>query len=63
MSLVLTGDLDDIENEVATALFIVYRYRNNFFHGEKWSYEFEEYRKDFSTTNQILIKSIEVDSR
>ena len=62
-SRVLAGELDDIENQVATALFIVYRYRNNFFHGEKWTYEFEGQLENFSTANQILMEAIEIDSR
>lgn len=62
VSNVLSGELDDIEDEMATALFVVYRLRNNFFHGEKWSYGFRNQFGNFRVANRILMKGIDIDS-
>lgn len=42
--------------EVATALMIiVYRLRNNLFHGNKWNDGIHDQRENFRTANQILM--------
>jgi hypothetical protein len=53
---VLKGELDGVNNIVSALLLIVYRLRNNLFHGEKNPYKlnFQEY--NFKVANQILAK-------
>jgi hypothetical protein len=42
--------------EIATALMIiVYRLRNNLFHGNKWNDGIHDQRENFRTANQILM--------
>lgn len=56
---VLRGEETDYQ-EVATALLlIVYRFRNNLFHGEKWLYGIQGQFDNFVQANRILIKSME----
>ena len=47
--------------EVATViLIIVYRIRNNLFHGEKWSYGLQGQLNNFKHANEALMKAIEL---
>ena len=49
---------------VATAiLIIVYRIRNNLFHGEKWSYGLRGQLENFNHANAALMKAIELQGR
>jgi hypothetical protein len=41
-------------------LIIVFRFRNNLFHGEKWVYELREQDQNFSHANAILVRAIEL---
>jgi hypothetical protein len=46
---------------IATALLIiVFRYRNNLFHGEKWAYELREQQQNFFHANAILMRALEL---
>ena len=45
---------------VAALLIIVFRLRNNFFHGSKWGYDFEEQTKNFRFANSILMKALDI---
>ena len=52
---------DTDPEKVTTALFIiVYRFRNNLFHGVKWSYELRGQLKNFNHANMVLMKGIEL---
>ena len=53
---------EDVEpREIAAAvLIIVYRYRNNLFHGVKWSYALQGQFQNFSHANIALIQAIEL---
>lgn len=53
---------DAVENfEIAAALLIiVYRFRNNLFHGEKWAYELQGQLENFNHANAILMRGIEL---
>jgi hypothetical protein len=57
---VLSGKSDDPRTVAAAVLIIVFRYRNNFFHGEKWVYELREQDQNFAHANAILIRAIEL---
>jgi hypothetical protein len=45
---------DDAEI-LSAALIIVYRLRNNFFHGVKWTYGIRDQLKNFRNANDILM--------
>lgn len=44
---------------VAAVLIIVYRFRNNLFHGEKWEYQLEGQLENFRQANSVLVQAIE----
>jgi hypothetical protein len=56
---VLDGTEDEASNRLSAALIIIYRYRNNLFHGEKWEYELEDQLGNFNAANAILMKALE----
>lgn len=57
---VLSGQ-DSASDSIASALLIiVYRYRNNLFHGEKWAYQLQEQEQNFSHANEVLMHAIEL---
>lgn len=58
---VLTNQTDEISEIVTALLFIIYRYRNNYFHGIKWAYNFEGQLENFQISNELLIKLLELD--
>ncbi len=41
-------------DKLAACLIIVYRYRNNYFHGIKWATEFRDQQKNFEESNKLL---------
>ena len=48
-------------SEIAAAvLIIVFRFRNNLFHGEKWEYRLHGQLENFNHANAILMHSIEL---
>ena len=55
--------LDGFDNDPAAcvrALFIlVYRYRNNLFHGEKWQYGLQDQLGNFTMANGLLMMALE----
>ena len=40
--------------KLAACLIIVFRYRNNYFHGIKWATEFRGQQKNFERSNKLL---------
>lgn len=44
-------------------LTIVFRYRNNLFHGLKWAYGLRDQRENFKVANRILINTAEMTGR
>jgi hypothetical protein len=56
---VLDGTDNDPQNTAAAVLIIVYRYRNNLFHGVKWGYELAGQIGNFTNANNVLIKVLE----
>ncbi len=41
-------------------IIIVYRLRNNLFHGEKWSYYFKDQLGNFTHASTILMRTVEL---
>lgn len=55
---VLNGTNDDPADSVAVTLIIVYRLRNNLFHGIKWAYGIQGQRQNFEQANNALMAAI-----
>lgn len=56
---VLSGSDIDAKRRLATALIIVFRYRNNLFHGLKWQYELAGQLGNFNAANAVLMKALD----
>jgi hypothetical protein len=56
---VLDGSDNDPQHRLATALIIVFRYRNNLFHGLKWQYELSGQLANFNAANAALMKALD----
>ncbi len=56
---VLNGSDNDPAHRIATSLIIVFRYRNNLFHGLKWQYELAGQLDNFNAANAILMKTLD----
>jgi len=57
---VLKGERNNLQDIVTALLIIVFRYRNNFFHGMKWAYDFRGQLNNFTMANELLMKVMEV---
>lgn len=57
---VLTGQAANLDDRIIALLLIVYRLRNNLFHGEKWSYGIAEQEGNFLNANQVLIGALQI---
>lgn len=53
---VLSGALTDNQSVIKALLIIVFRLRNNFLHGEKWAYGFQDQLLNFKHANDVLMK-------
>ena len=51
---VLKGEIDDIEKVVRSLLAIIFRLRNNFFHGKKWVYQLQDQVDNFRMANGLI---------
>lgn len=60
VSAVLKGENTDIAEIVTAILTIVYRYKNNLFHGMKWIYNLKGQTENFNKANRILARAIEI---
>lgn len=60
---VLLGNLTRPWERLAGALLIVYRYRNNLFHGPKWEYDIQGQQSNFETATALLIEVLEMKGR
>ncbi|MGI6855160.1 hypothetical protein [Mesorhizobium sp. 1B3] len=56
---VLDGSNNDPHDRLLTVLMIVWRFRNNFFHGEKWAYRLQGQLQNFTHANAILMRLLE----
>ena len=57
---VLKLEETNILNIVIALLIIVFRYRNNLFHGLKWQNNIEGQEDNFDNANRLLIKILEI---
>ena len=55
----LFGNENDRKAKLLASLLIIFRYRNNLFHGEKWTYNFLEQEENFIKSIQLLKSCIE----
>ncbi|GMV31013.1 MAG: hypothetical protein AMXMBFR59_31380 [Rhodanobacteraceae bacterium] len=47
--------------EILAGLFLViYRLRNNLFHGPKWAYGIQDQRRNFTIANQVLMTALQL---
>lgn len=56
---VIDGSDNDPRNRLAAILIIVFRFRNNLFHGVKWQYKLVGQFGNFTAANAILMKVLE----
>ena len=57
---VLSGENTDPADSLAVLLIVVYRLRNNLFHGLKWTYELRDQLENFSHANSALMGALEI---
>ncbi len=60
---VLQSDDANLAEIAAALLIIVYRFRNNLFHGEKWADKFRGQCENFNHANAVLMQAIELQER
>ena len=56
---VLVGDNEDPKEQLIACLTIVYRFRNNFFHGLKWAYGMQGQLDNFAHSASLLKACLE----
>ncbi len=56
---VLKGENTNVADSVATLLIVVFRLRNNLFHGVKWAYGIMGQRENFTHANAALMSALE----
>jgi hypothetical protein len=56
---VLDGTDNDLRDQTAAVLIVIYRYRNNLFHGVKWGDELAGQLGNFTHANNILMKVLD----
>jgi len=56
---VLTGDDTGSVSQLIACLTIIYRFRNNFFHGIKWAYSLRDQLGNFTHSASLLEKYLE----
>jgi hypothetical protein len=56
---VISASSDDPVARVTTVLIIILRYRNNLFHGVKWSYELAGQLENFTHANNALMTALD----
>ena len=57
---VLRGDNDDPADCVVVVLIVVYRFRNNLFHGAKWGYRLQGQLRNFEHANDVLMNAMQI---
>lgn len=56
---VLDGSNNDARDRLVTVMIIVWRFRNNLFHGEKWAYQLQGQLSNLAHANAVLIRLLE----
>jgi hypothetical protein len=57
---VLLGKSEAKQDQLAAALLIVLRLRNNLFHGLKWAYELRDQQENFRLATELLVAACEL---
>ena len=56
---VIDGSNNDPRDRVVAVLIILFRYRNNLFHGVKWKYKLADQLDNFNAANHVLMKVLD----
>lgn len=56
---VITGANNDPHDRMTALLMIVWRLRNNLFHGAKWAYQLRDQRENFTQANRVLMRLLD----
>lgn len=56
---VIRGVNNDPRDRMLALLMIVWRLRNNLFHGAKWAYQIKGQRENFTNANAVLMRVLE----
>lgn len=56
---VIRGANNDPRDRILALLMIVWRLRNNLFHGAKWAYQIKDQRENFTQANAVLMRVLE----
>ena len=51
---VLKREVESKSEQLVVCLSIIYRFRNNFFHGLKWAYGLQEQKENFNISSDLL---------
>jgi hypothetical protein len=57
---VLDGSNNDPRDQLLATVMIVWRFRNNLFHGEKWAYQLQGQLSNFTHANAVLMRLLEI---
>ena len=57
---VLSGRNADPVDSVVAVFLIIYRFRNNYFHGPKWAYQLQDQLTNFNMANDALMLVMEM---
>lgn len=55
----ISGDAEAPRERVLTVLLVIWRLRNNLFHGEKWAYGLQGQFANFTHANAVLMRVLE----
>lgn len=56
---VVSGENNDPRDRMLGLLMIIWRLRNNLFHGEKWAYKLRDQLGNFTHANRVLMRLLE----
>ena len=56
---VISGGNNDPRDRMLAVLMVVWRFRNNLFHGAKWSYHLRDQCQNFTHANAVLMRLLE----
>jgi len=56
---VIEGTNNDPRDRKLALVMIVWRFRNNLFHGAKWAYHIRDQRENFTQANLVLMRVLE----
>ena len=57
---VLSGNNPDPVDSVVALFIVIYRFRNNYFHGPKWAYNLQDQLSNFNVANDSLMIAMDM---